>query len=173
MEVMVSVFVFSTSMLGFMAFHAHSMAVLFENESAQLAHALAFNLVDEINAMTYDSFSQLTSKTSADDIEIAGIMGGNDTNFKPGPFDSFGRASEDPDYNTSYTFHRWIEVTTYGNATQAYVQTGTYLSTLYNVDVHVAWNKREYPGEGCGKSSYSVAKCNSITIPLVRSDEQY
>ena len=59
-EVMISIFIFTTSMLGYMAFHAHSMAMLFENESAQFAHSLAFDLVDEINAMSYDSFKNFS-----------------------------------------------------------------------------------------------------------------
>ena len=63
-EVMISIFIFTTSMLGYMAFHAHSMSVLFENESAQFAHALAFNLVEEFNSMSYDSFKALAGSGS-------------------------------------------------------------------------------------------------------------
>ena len=58
-EVMISIFIFTTAMLGYMSFHAHSMSVIFDNESAQFAHALAFNLVDEINSMSYDSFGYM------------------------------------------------------------------------------------------------------------------
>ena len=169
-EVMVSIFVFSSAMLGFMAFHAHTMAVLFENESAQFAHSLAFNLVDEINAMAYDSFSKFTSKTSwTDDADVEGFFG---SNFKKSPFDSFGNQVAGSS-SATYRFYRALKVDTYSHQTQVYTQTGTYLSTLYHVDVRVAWPKKEWPNATCDVSGYNSSKCNSINIPLVRSDEQY
>lgn len=170
MEVMVSIFIFSTSMLGFMAFHAHSMAVLFENESAQMAHSMAFNMVDEINAMAYDSFHSFVAKSNEwlNDWEVEDLLG--DT-FKSSPFNSFGKkvatSSAEP-----YKFYRAIEVTSYSSQTGTYVQEGTYLSTLYQIEIRVAWPKKEKPNANCDSSNYSTAKCNSVSIPLIRSDKQ-
>ena len=167
-EVMISIFVFSSAMLGFMAFHAHTMAVLFENESAQFAHALVFNMVDEINAMSYDSFQAFTSKTTwTDDKDLKSLFGAD---FKESPFNSFGKQTTQVE---NYRFYRALKVDTYANQTQAYVQSGTYFSTLYHVEVRVAWPKREYPTQDCSTSGYTTAKCNTISIPLVRSDEKY
>lgn len=168
-EVMVSIFVFSSAMVGFMAFHAHTMAVLFENESAQFAHSLAFNLIDEINAMSYDSFKEFTSITTwTDDKTIEDKFGDN---FKSSPFNSFGEQKD----SGNYLFCRALKVSTYAKETQVYVQEGTYLSTLYHVEVRVAWPKKEYPNHKCstGTNNFDSAMCNSITIPLVRSAEDY
>ena len=167
-EVMISIFVFSSAMLGFMAFHAHTMAVLFENESAQFAHSLAFNMVDEINAMSYDSFHSFTSKTDwTDDKDLKSLFS---SDFKESPFNSFGNKAAQAE---NYRFFRALKVDTYSNQTQIYVQAGTYLSTLYHVEVRVAWPKREYPTQDCSVSSFTSSKCNSIRIPLIRSDENY
>lgn len=166
-EVMVSIFVFSSAMLGFMAFHAHTMAVLFENESAQFAHSLAFNLVDEINAMSYDSFKEFVAIESWTDDESLNNKFAED--FKTSPFDSFGKQVK----SGSYLFYRALKVSTYASETGKYVQEGTYLSTLYNVDIRVAWPKKEFPTQDCSTSGYTLENCNSITIPLVRSAENY
>jgi prepilin-type N-terminal cleavage/methylation domain len=167
-EVMISIFVFSSAMVGFMAFHAHTMSVLFENESAQLAHALAFNLVDEINAMSYDSFSQFISKTNwTDDADLQSLFG---SDFKASPFNSYGEQKNEGNYR----FYRALKVDTYANQTQLYVQQGSYLSTLYHVEVRVAWPKRNStPTHACNVGGYSSEVCNSIIIPLVRSAENY
>ncbi|MBO4705683.1 MAG: prepilin-type N-terminal cleavage/methylation domain-containing protein [Spirochaetaceae bacterium] len=172
-EVMISIFVFSSAMLGFMAFHAHTMAVLFENESTQLAHSLAFNLVDEINAMSYKSFGKLTSNSelSSDWVSDSNLTGFFGSNFKPGPFNSFGQQVSSA-ATGNYIFHRAMKIDTYSKQTQVYVQDGTYLSTLYHVEVRVTWPKKEYPTKNCG-TSYSSTECNILSIPLVRSDENY
>ena len=167
-EVMISIFVFSSAMLGFMAFHAHTMAVLFENESTQFAHSLVFNMVDEINAMSYDSFHSFITKTEwTDDKDLTTLFG---PDFKESPFNSFGKQTKQIE---NYRFFRALKVSTYASETQVYVQNGTYLSTLYHVEVRVAWPKKEYPTQDCSTSGYTSAKCNTISIPLVRSDENY
>ena len=169
-EVMMSIFIFSSAMLGFMAFHAHTMAVLFENESAQFAHALAFNMIDEINALSSDSFSTISSKSKVlgswltDDNQ--GVKSALGSTFKPSPFNSFGKSGSD-----NYTFYRAIRVEKYSTQTQVYVQNGTYLSTLYHVEVLVSWPKKEYAGKKCKMNDgYNEEECNQVSIPLVRSD---
>ena len=174
-EVMISIFVFSSAMLGFMAFHAHTMAVLFENESAQFAHSLAFNMIDEINAMSYDSFHEVQEYISTkngwmdDNDDTLKTMFGSD--FKESPFNSFGKQVAVGGDN--YLFCRSLQVDTYAKKTQVYVQNGTYLSTLYHIEVRVAWPKKENPTQDCCASNYKNDKCNAIIIPLVRSDENY
>lgn len=167
---MVSIFVFSTAMMGFMALHAHSAAVMFDNESAQFAHSLAFNLVDEINAMSYDSFKEMTTMVSdtlqGDEIlKNSKLLGAE---FKNSPFNSFGEQST----SDSYRFYRKVAVDTYSKKTQVYTQKGTYLATLYHVDVYVTWPKKGYPDQNCG-ASFDSSKCNYLQIPLVRSNKDY
>lgn len=172
-EVMISIFIFTTAMLGYMSFHAYSAAVLFDNESAQFAHSLAFNLVDEINSMSYDSFNkftQLVGTTSQSDVILANdeLFG---SKFASSPFNIFGK-SEGSGSDASYLFYRSVRVDTYSNKTQTYAQAGTYLSTLYHVDVSVYWPKKGYPNQNCF-TNYSENACNTLSIPLVRSNKDY
>lgn len=179
-EVMISIFIFTTAMLGYMSFHAYSASVLFDNESAQFAHSLAFNLVDEINSMSYESFFKLTSNdadkggfafsrnTKIFDWEVkakdSDLFG---TDFAVSPFNIFGKHDE----NASYRFYRAIRIDSYTNKTQTYAQTGSYLSTLYHVDVLVFWPKKGYPDADC--SNYNETACNMLSIPIVRSNEDF
>lgn len=170
-EVMISIFIFTTAMLGYMAFHAYSMSVLFDNESAQFAHSLAFNLVDEVNAMSYDSFKSFVegcgcvgdSATKKDSAISSTLFG---SNFKAGPF----TLSE----NDGYKFIRTISVEKYSDKTQTYAQPGTYLSTLYHVTISVYWPKK---GHGditdCFDNYDDGSKCNFVQVPLVRSNRAY
>ncbi|MBR6421474.1 prepilin-type N-terminal cleavage/methylation domain-containing protein [bacterium] len=168
-EVMVSIFIFTTSMLGYMAFHAHSMSVLFENESAQFAHALAFNLVEEFNSMSYDSFKELAGTGSVVNLQESTLQ--NDkylgANYRISPFYMTGSAS--------YAFYRNIVIAPYSMATGTYVQPGTYLSTLYQIEVSVYWPKMghgEYPCTNSSSAGFDD-NCNALTIPLVRSNRAY
>lgn len=168
-EVMVSIFVFSIAMMGYMTFHAHSMSVLFDNESAQFAQALAFNLIDEINAMSADSFKKLVEESNAlnadkKDSEITQSLFSND--FKHGPF-----TISDGD---GYKFVRIISIEKYTTKTQTYAQDESYLSTLYHVEVGVYWPKRGHGDVAdCYEQRSDTAKCNSLRIPIVRSNRSY
>ena len=176
---MISIFIFTTAMLGYMAFHAHSMAVLFDNESAQFAHSLAFNLIDEINSMSFEAFgdmvgdpsatpakSALVGTTSQSDVIMANskLLG---PTFKSSPFNILGVQ----DASGTYLFYRVVRADSYANRTQTYTQQGTFLSTLYQVDVDVYWPKKGYPKANCG-TLYSEEQCNHISIPLVRSNHK-
>ena len=173
-EVMISIFIFTTAMLGYMAFHAYSMSVLFDNESAQFAHSLAFNLVDEINAMSYDSFKKFVEECGcvgySNDQEDSGMTSLFGTNFKPGPF----TLSE----NDGYKFIRSVSVEKYTDKTKAYAMPGTYLSTLYHVTVNVYWPKKLKDGQtsvpdNCKNDYGDGSNCNKLAIPLVRSNRSY
>lgn len=172
-EVMVSIFIFSTAMLGYMAFHAHSMSVLFDNESAQFAHSLAFNLVDEIDAMSADSFDKFKDAfngahgTYKLDSDLSSYFS---SNFQSSPFNSFGEKLSG-ESTAPYRFYRKVLLDTYSNKTKTSVPMGSYLSTLYHVEVYVLWPKKEYPTANCSDTS-SSDKCNSVLIPLVRSNRK-
>ena len=188
-EVMMSIFIFTTAMLGYMTFHAHSMDVLFDNESAQFAHALAFNLVDEINSMSYESFAYMVGDSSHKDpntglpAPVTALVGtssqpdtimGDDKlfgdKFLASPFNILGAQ----DSTGAYRFYRVVRANSYANKTQSYVQQGTFLSTLYQVDVAVYWPKKsaQDPKMNC-YADYSETECNYISIPLVRSNHKY
>ena len=165
-EVMISIFIFTTAMLGYMAFHAHSMSVLFDNESAQFAHSLAFNLIEEINAMSANDFKVL----------VSGIIGDGDegesgdsilttyfgTDYRTSPFYVVENSEN------SYKFYRFIKVTKYKTATHISVTNNSFLSTLYEVEVSVRWPKRGHGDKDC--NSYDERECTQIAIPLVRSN---
>lgn len=180
-EVMISIFIFTTAMLGYMAFHAHSMAVLFDNESAQFAHSLAFNLIDEINSMSFEAFGDMVGDPSAVPAKTAMVGTSSQSDvimadpkllgptFKSSPFNILGE-HEDPSSGT-YLFYRVVRADSYANRTQTYTQQGTFLSTLYQVDVDVYWPKKGYPKAKCA-SLYSEEQCNHISIPLVRSNHK-
>lgn len=167
-EVMISIFIFTTAMLGYMAFHAHSMSVLFENESAQFAHALAFNLVEEFNSMSYDSFKELATPGNLnklmDNKDLKNYFGAN---YDVSTFYMTG--------SSSYGFHRKFLIKSYQQATGNYAQTGTYLATLYQVEVSVWWPKIGHGSEPCDNENDGDfnKNCNSIKIPLVRSNRAY
>lgn len=168
-EVMVSIFVFSIAMVGYMTFHAHSMSVLFDNESSQFAHTLAFNLIDELNAMSADSFKKFvddsnTLNSTKKDSEITPTLFSND--FKKGPF-----TISDGD---GYKFVRTVSIERYTDKTQSYAPDDSYLSTLYHVEVGVYWPKRGYGNiADCYEERGNTAACNSLTIPIVRSNRAY
>lgn len=183
-EVMISIFVFTTAMLGYMAFHARSMELLFDNESAQFAHALAFNLVDEINSMSYDSFGYMVGDQTSTPKKpaLVGTSSQSDAimaneklfgdKFLGSPFNILGTAHVSD--SESYRFYRVVRADSYANKTQTYTQQGTFLSTLYQVDVSVYWPKKsaEDPKMNCF-ANYSEDQCNYISIPLVRSNHKY
>lgn len=172
-EVMVSIFIFSTAMLGYMAFHAHSMSVLFDNESAQFAQSLAFNLVDEINAMSADSFDKFKDAFKGSygtyklDKDLSSYFS---SAFQSSPFNSFGEKLSDSS-TASYRFYRKVLVDTYSNKTKVNAPAGSYLATLYHVEVYVVWPKKEYPNQDCSVQM-SSDKCNTVLIPLVRSNRK-
>lgn len=170
-EVMISIFIFTTAMLGYMSFHSYSMSVLFDNESAQFAHSLAFNLVDELNAMSYDSFAKFVAECGCvGDEDSHTIKDSNmsslfSSDFKPSPFNL---SSGD-----GYKFFRTLNVVKYTDKSQTYAINGTYLSTLYHVTVSVYWPKKGYGGDDVDCTSFNDSKCNVVQIPLVRSNRAY
>lgn len=166
-EVMISIFIFTTAMLGYMSFHAHSMSVIFDNESAQFAHSLAFNLVEEINSMSYKEFDKLVEMSGTQQI---------DTFLKNTVFfgENFGVS---PFYfvadTQNYKFNRYIKSTKYTDITGSSAQTGSFKATLYHVEISVYWPKRGFGSVDCTSSLQNFsAQCNEIRVPIVRSNKQ-
>ena len=166
-EVMISIFIFSTAMIGYMAFHAHSMSVLFDNESAQFAHAIAFNLVDEMNAIKVEDFKTLidekgNSKFSDTVLKQQKYLG---TDFGASPF-----------YLTdaqSYKFNRYIQILPYTEVTGVSVPKGSFLSYLYQIEITVYWPKRGFGSQDCTDQIQNFeTKCNQVVLHLVRSDKR-
>lgn len=172
LEVMVSIFIFTTSMLGYMAFNAYAQTALFESDSTQFASALAFNLIDELNSISCDAFKQyFTDSTSPKlvndrpylDSEISSTMKnalGN--NFKVGPHSL--------SVDDSYKFYRKIEIETYQHVTNRYVLPRAYLNKLYHIRVGVFWPKFGNGGTDC--SNFDEDKCNVVYAYLVRSNSE-
>ena len=165
-EVMISIFIFTTAMLGYMSFHAHSMSVLFDNESAQFAHSLAFNLIEELNAMNAKDFKAVVEAIgeggTATDTLLSNYLGNT---YHTSPFNlvKFEGSSG------AYQFYRVIEVTKYATATHTSVPENSFKSTLYEVNVSVHWPKHGQGAENC--ETYNETKCNRISIPLVRPNQ--
>lgn len=165
-EVMISIFIFTTAMLGYMAFHAHSMSVLFDNESAQFAHSLAFNLIEEVNAMNAKDFKSIVEEVgeggTATDTLLSNYLG---TTYHTSPFNlvKFEGGS------SPYQFYRVIEITSYAEATHTSVAEDSFKSTLYEINVSVHWPKRGKGGANC--ETYNETECNRISIPLVRPNQ--
>ena len=92
--------------------------------------------------------------------------------FLGSPFNILGTAHVSD--SESYRFYRVVRADSYANKTQTYTQQGTFLSTLYQVDVSVYWPKKsaEDPKMNCF-ANYSEDQCNYISIPLVRSNHKY
>lgn len=173
-EVMVSIFIFTTAMLGFMSFHAHSMSVIFDNESAQFAHAIAFNLIEEINSMSYKDFKALVGQTSSK-VKDTVLQNQNylGANYGVSPFYMTGDYSSSD--SSSYRFNRYIQTLKYTDAlvSGAYVAPGSFMDTLYEVRVEVFWPKRGYGTKECYPNAPNFDReCNSIALPLVRSNKK-
>ena len=158
-EVMISIFIFTTSMLAYMSFHSHAMSVLFDNESAQFAHSLAFNLIEEMNAMSAKDFKSLVEEVGEGGSALDTLL----TNYFGNTYHTSPFSITD---SGSYKFYRSISVTKYDAATHVSVMNGSFLSTLYEVDVEVRWPKRGKGSESC--ETYDERNCNKMFVPLVR-----
>jgi prepilin-type N-terminal cleavage/methylation domain-containing protein len=172
MEVMVAIFVFSSGMLGYMAYHARVNSIMFENESAQIAHGLALNLAEEINSMTPERFHDLSEGISLDSHNFDSFIhqyidslrddGGNPVNV--GPFDSRGKPGSD---GLNYSFYRYIKISTYDTETGSFNPDPSLFGKMRNVDVVVAWPYRGHGSEKCNTIN-KFDKCNYLTVSVVK-----
>lgn len=117
--------------------------------------------------MSYDSFKNFLENcnctTTQKDSAITSSL--FSSNFKAGPF----TLSE----NDGYKFIRTIKVEKYTDKTQTFAQEGTYLSTLYHVDVSIYWPKKGSKIDDCYESYGDGSSCNLVQIPLVRSNRAF
>lgn len=174
-EVMIAIFVFSSGMMAFMAYHAKANSMMFDNESSQIAHALALNLAEEINSMTPERFFLLTENGSivmgaytfdsliSQYIDSLRDAGGNPVNVSP--FDSFGKPGAST--TAQYNYYRLIKINTYDAETDTFNPDPSLYGKLRQVDVIVSW-----PFKGKGNIQCNAIdkfdSCNYLTIPVVK-----
>jgi type II secretory pathway pseudopilin PulG len=164
-ECMVSIFIFSAGMLGFMAYHTRSTIMMFENESAQLAHALALNLADEINSLSGDDLRDMKESLGTGlnfDNKIADFIDKGTGTFNTSPFNSFGISST----SDSYLLYRMIQADSYSNKTQTANPEISHLGLLWHFDILVGWPKKGYPSKQC--NSMGESECNYVRVPIVK-----
>jgi len=167
-EVMIAIFIFSTGMFAFMAYHARANAMMFDNESSQIAHSLAINLAEEINSLTMEDSRALSeagclqSGAICSDGSLSNFFSGS---FIGGPFDSFGKpvggGSDQP-----FMFYRLVTMRTYNDITQSSNPAISQLGLLRHFEVIVAWPSRDHPGFSCDNVGYG--NCYYVTIPVVK-----
>lgn len=169
-EVMISLFVFSTGMLAFMAYHARANSMMFENESSLIAHSLALNLAEEINSLSPEDTRDLcdvacfSSGGTCQDALIANNLdkGGS---FASGPFDSWGKPLGGSP-NETFMFYRLILMSTYSQMTQTSNSENTQLGLLRHFEVVAAWPRKAFPSLKC--SSLGNPDCNYVRVPVVK-----
>lgn len=168
-EVMIAIFIFSSGMLAFMAYHARANTMIFDTESSQIAHSLGVNLAEEINSMTPARFIELCDNGITYDsiyqdanLSVHFNQGGT---FVVGPFDAWGRPlGGDP--SEQYMFYRMLRINTYNNITDSAFDNTTPFSRLRHVEVIISWPVR---GSGSTKcNSEGKVGCNYLYIPIVK-----
>ena len=174
LEVMVSIFVFMIGMVGFVKFQIRSSEMIFDNESAQIAHSLAFNLLEDIDSMDSESLRKMFGGDSVNetpDSTYADKLTKDRTgSYSPGPYNSFGLASN----AESYKFYRRISVQKYASNAIAgsgfYTQKNSPYDLLRQINVYVLWPRREYPDANCSSTNLGdfEEKCQSIKLSLLK-----
>ena len=169
-EVLVSIFIFSSGMMAFMAYHARATSMIFDTESSQIAHSLGLNLIEEINSMTPTRFIELCDNSGITydalyqdaNLSIYFDQGGS---FVVGPFDAWGKPlGGDP--SDPYMFYRMLKINTYANMTDtSNVQTSQY-NRLRHIEVIISWPMKGHGTVKC--NSEGKVGCNYLTIPLVK-----
>lgn len=168
LEVMIAIFVFSTGMMAFMAYHARANSMMFENESSQIAHSLALNLAEEISSLSSEDIRDLSeaacfaSGGTCQDANI-GIYFDRGGSFITGPFDSWGKPTTT---DGTFMFYRLILMRTYDEMTQTSNPEQSQFGLLRHFDVYAAWPSRAGATTKC--SSLGVANCNYIRIPIIK-----
>lgn len=173
-EVMVSIFVFSSGMLAYMAYHSKVNSMVFDNESSKIAQALALNLSEEIMAMEPEDYYDLTKeKESGSSVFMDNILFETDE-FRAGPFDPWGKPGAS---SGDFRFFRFVRFSTYDNETDTFNPSPSLYGKLRHFEVIVAWPFKMYGAHTnkCGESNYITSTnniyCNVLTIPAVRFAE--
>ena len=167
LEVMVAIFVFTSGMMAFMSYHARANTMVFETESAQIAHSIAIDLAQEVSSLTPERFRQLFEETT---INYGAIY--QDSNiayfnsFPTGPFDSWGKPLNGT-ASGDYLYYRMVKFDTYEGMTDIDVPDTSQLGRLRHFEVIVAWPLKGYGTIRC--NSVGKAECNYLTIPIVKS----
>jgi len=170
LEVMISIFVFSTGMLAFMAYHARANAIMFENESAQTAHSIALNMAEDINSMSAEDIRELSqapcfaSGGTCQDANIAYYLDKSGS-YQYGPYDAWGKPLNGATTG-SYLFYRLILMGSYNDVTQTSNFATSHLGLLRHFDIFTAWPRKGSPDVRC--SSLGNQFCNYVRIPIIK-----
>ena len=168
---MISIFIFSSGMMAFMSYHARANTMVFETESAQIAHSIAIGLSQEVSSMTPESFRKLCDESSISlgaiyqDSNLSGYFG-DSGEFVTGPFDAWGRPLNGT-ATGNYLYYRMIKINTYEGMTDMVVLETSQLSRLRHFEVIVAWPFKGHGGVKC--NSVGKSQCNYLTIPIVKA----
>jgi len=169
-EVMIAIFIFTTGMLAFMSYHARANSMLFENESAQIAHSIALNMAEDINSMDPAELRELSgvacfaSGGTCQDANIAYYMDKSGS-YAYGPYDSLGKPLVGS-VTGSYLFYRLIRMRTYDEITQESNFENSTLGLMRHFDVIAAWPRRGSPDVRC--SGLGNQFCNYVVVPIVK-----
>jgi len=174
LEVIVSLFVFSTGMLAYMSYHVRANEVMFENESAQIAHSLALNLAEEIVAMEPKDFYELSKDREDGNSTWLDTIFFDSEDKSAGPFDSRGKPGSNGE---NFQFYRFLRFSTYDKETDTFNPAPSIFGKLRHVEIIVSWPFKQHGAntDKCGTVSYFMSNsnqyCNYITIPVVRFAE--
>jgi prepilin-type N-terminal cleavage/methylation domain-containing protein len=174
LEVMVSIFVFMIGMVGFVKFQIRSSEMIFDNESAQIAHSLAFNLLEDIDSMDSEALRTMFGGDSvperSDSTYTSSLTKDRTGSYSPGPYNSFGLA----DNSATYKFYRRISVQKYASNAIAgsgfYTQKNSPYDLLRQINVYVMWPRRDYPDATCSATNIGdfEEKCQFIKLSLLK-----
>ena len=170
LEVMISIFIFSSGMMAFMSYHARANTLVFETESSQIAHSIAVGLAQEVSSMTPERFRQLCDESNVtygaiyQDANLSNYFDGGGE-FAVGPFDSWGKPLNGS-ATENYMFYRMLKIDTYEGMTDISHPDTSQFSRLRHLEVIVAWPLKGHGATKC--NSLGKPACNYLEIPVVK-----
>ncbi len=177
-EVIVAIALFSTGLIGYMAFQNHAATVSFDADSSRTANQLAVELMETISSMTPKSFSDLTQQINPDqyykDFQIAAYLPGlrdADNNLNnAGPFDHRGSPLNGNE-SGHYLYYRFLRIQQYVIETNkvGLYNPGSDYDNLMHIEITVVWPKRHNHEVACNIPNPNPQQCNRISISLVKN----
>ena len=170
LEVMIAIFVFSTGMMAFMSYHARANTMVFETESAQIAHAIGTNLAQEVSSMTPERFrllcdtSGIAYGTYVQEGYISNYFdqGGE---FEKGPFNAWGEPVSSASTD-EYMFYRFFLIDTYQGMTDIAAPATSQLARLRHFEIFVSWPLKGHGSVKC--NAVGKSECNYLRIPIIK-----
>jgi len=173
LEILFSILVFSIGMLAYFNYQAKATVMLFEAESANIATALAAEIVEEINSLSEEdfralvgSFGEIPTPWMYDD-EIKTVS--SFLQFRAGPlFNSFGN----PATSGTGFFERQVRITTFNAFTGSSFPENSPHEVLRIVEVWVRWPTRSHTLDDCTGGPGSEG-CHHIVLRSIKATEYY